>query len=69
MIEKKSELTLIKFLVNENTDSDPDGSKAHRANRNFSHNHAMAIHLNAIAMIATVFYGFSLSATLSGNMQ
>ncbi|KAJ5979392.1 hypothetical protein N7501_002734 [Penicillium viridicatum] len=49
---------------NENTDADADGSKVHRANRNFARNHAMAIHLNAIAMIATVFYGFSLSATL-----
>ncbi|KAJ5507164.1 hypothetical protein N7527_009307 [Penicillium freii] len=48
----------------ENTDADADGSKVHRANRNFARNHAMAIHLNAIAMIATVFYGFSLSATL-----
>jgi hypothetical protein len=48
----------------ENTDADSDGSKVHRANRAFSRNHAMAIHLNAIAMIATVFYGFSLSATL-----
>lgn len=48
----------------ENTDADSDGSKVHRANRTFARNHAMAIHLNAIAMIATVFYGFSLSATL-----
>ncbi|CAI7599487.1 unnamed protein product [Penicillium discolor] len=48
----------------ENTDSDADGSKVHRANRNFARNHAMAIHLNAIAMTATVLYGFSLSATL-----
>ncbi|KAJ5365927.1 hypothetical protein N7517_008813 [Penicillium concentricum] len=48
----------------ESTDADSDGSKVHQANRNFARNHAMAIHLNAIAMIATVFYGFLLSATL-----
>ncbi|KAJ5512109.1 hypothetical protein N7463_001661 [Penicillium fimorum] len=48
----------------EGTDVDSDGSKVHRANRNFVRNHAIAIHLNAIAIIATVFYGFSLSATL-----
>ncbi|KAJ5803821.1 uncharacterized protein N7518_000124 [Penicillium psychrosexuale] len=48
----------------ESTDADSDGSKVLRANRTFARNHAMAIHLNAIAMIATVFYGFSLSATL-----
>ncbi|KAJ5851426.1 uncharacterized protein N7529_010811 [Penicillium soppii] len=39
-------------------------SLAHRANRNFAHNHAMVIHFNAIAMLATIFYGFSLSARL-----
>ncbi|RMD44746.1 hypothetical protein DV735_g322, partial [Chaetothyriales sp. CBS 134920] len=33
-------------------------------NRQFSHNHAMAIHLNAISMVATVFYGFRLAARL-----
>ncbi|KAJ5563036.1 hypothetical protein N7535_002516 [Penicillium sp. DV-2018c] len=52
----------------ENNNSDSDGSKTHRANRNFTRNHAMAIHLNAIAMIATVVYGFSLSATLVEGM-
>ncbi|KAJ5462647.1 hypothetical protein N7475_007591 [Penicillium sp. IBT 31633x] len=51
----------------ENTSSDSDGSKLHRANRDFARNHAMTIHLNAIAMIATVVYGFSLSGTLIGD--
>ncbi|CAG7946931.1 unnamed protein product [Penicillium nalgiovense] len=57
-------LTSILFSESENADADSDGSKVQRANRTFSRNHAMAIHLNAIAMVATVFYGFSLSATL-----
>ncbi|RMZ81117.1 hypothetical protein DV738_g2410, partial [Chaetothyriales sp. CBS 135597] len=34
----------------------------HILNRQFSHNHAMTIHLNAISMVATVFYGFRLAA-------
>jgi hypothetical protein len=53
---------------NTNSDSDFDGSKMDRANRNFSRNHAMVIHLNAIAMIATVVYGFSLSSTLTTGL-
>ncbi|KAJ5958083.1 uncharacterized protein N7479_005233 [Penicillium vulpinum] len=52
----------------ENNEADSDGSKILRANRNFARNHAMAIHLNAIAMIATVVYGFSLSATLMAGI-
>lgn len=55
------------FTESENTSSDSDGSKLHRANRDFARNHAMTIHLNAIAMIATVVYGFSLSGTLIGD--
>ncbi|KAK9855204.1 protein of unknown function DUF4149 [Penicillium brevicompactum] len=50
--------------VTENPISDPNSHKAHSVNRNFARNHAMAIHLNAIAVIATVLYGFSLSATI-----
>ena len=61
-------LTYFLPTESENTDADSDGSKVHRANRTFSRNHAMAIHLNAIAMIATVFYGFSLSATLLAGL-
>lgn len=34
-------------------------------NRAFSRSHAMAIHLNAIAMLATVWYGFALAARMS----
>ncbi|KAJ5675415.1 hypothetical protein N7462_008312 [Penicillium macrosclerotiorum] len=48
----------------ENPGSVDDG-KAHRANRNFARNHAMSIHLNAIGLIATVCYGFSLASGLS----
>jgi hypothetical protein len=33
-----------------------------RINRNFSRNHAMAIHLNAMGMVATVWYGFALAS-------
>ncbi|CAG8107301.1 unnamed protein product [Penicillium olsonii] len=43
-------------------DSDPDASRIHRADRSFTRNHAMAVHLNAISIIATILYGFSLSA-------
>ena len=32
--------------------------------RSFSRNHAMTIHLNAISMVATVFYGAWLSSRL-----
>lgn len=32
--------------------------------RTFSRSHAMAIHLNAIAMITTVWYGFSLASRI-----
>ncbi|KGO40445.1 protein of unknown function DUF4149 [Penicillium expansum] len=52
----------------DNTDANSEGSNVNQANRNFARNHAMAIHLNAIAMIATVFYGFSLSATLMAGI-
>lgn len=51
-------------LVTEKAISDPNSHKAHSVNRNFARNHAMAIHLNAIAVIATILYGFSLSATI-----
>ena len=37
--------------------------------RTFSRNHAMAIHLNAIAMIATVWYGFSLASRIHFTVQ
>lgn len=36
-----------------------------RVNRNFSHNHAMSIHLNFIGMLATVWYGFSLASKVT----
>ncbi|KAJ6110775.1 hypothetical protein N7486_003010 [Penicillium sp. IBT 16267x] len=45
----------------ENHSVDVDGQKIQRVNRDFSRNHAMTIHLNAIALVATVWYGFSLS--------
>lgn len=35
-----------------------------RINRNFSRNHAMAIHLNAVGMVATVWYGFALASKI-----
>lgn len=36
-----------------------------RLNHQFSRNHAMSIHLNAISMVATVIYGFRLASRLS----
>lgn len=44
---------------------DVDDGKVQRANRDFARNHAMSIHLNAIALVATVWYGVSLSSRLS----
>ncbi|KAJ5440186.1 uncharacterized protein N7458_011184 [Penicillium daleae] len=41
-----------------------NGRKAHQANRDFARNHAMSIHLNAIALVATIWYGFSLASSL-----
>ena len=35
-----------------------------RINKKFSRTHAMAIHLNAISMVATVWYGFSLATRI-----
>jgi hypothetical protein len=58
----------LNIAESENNNPNSDGSKTHGANRNFAINHAMVIHLNAIAMIATVMYGFSLSATLVAGM-
>lgn len=43
---------------------DEDDAKLRRANRMFAKNHAMSIHLNAIALTATVWYGFSLASNL-----
>ena len=36
-----------------------------RVKKDFSRTHAMAIHLNAIAMIMTVWYGFSFASRLN----
>lgn len=38
--------------------------KLHQANRNFTMNHTMSIHLNAIALVSTIWYGFWLSSSL-----
>jgi Domain of unknown function (DUF4149) len=52
-------------------DQDRDGGQEsiseemRQLKRNFSRNHAMAIHLNAIAMVATVWYGFSLASRIN----
>lgn len=35
-----------------------------RLNKKFSRTHAMAIHMNAISIIATVWYGFSLASRI-----
>jgi hypothetical protein len=51
-------------IENEDTPSDANDGKLHQANRNFTLNHAMSIHLNAIALVATIWYGFSLSSSL-----
>lgn len=45
-------------------DQPDDEGKVHRANKAFSFNHAMSIHLNAISLVATIWYGFTLSSYL-----
>jgi hypothetical protein len=35
-----------------------------RIKRDFSRNHAMAIHLNLIGIMATVWYGFALASKI-----
>jgi hypothetical protein len=35
-----------------------------RLNRQFSRDHAMVIHLNAISTVATILYGFRLASRL-----
>lgn len=41
------------------------GEKVGPVKRKFSRNHAMAIHSNAIAMVATVWYGFALGLKIT----
>jgi hypothetical protein len=38
--------------------------KLHQANRTFTINHSMSIHLNAISLVATIWYAFWLSSSL-----
>ncbi|CEJ56732.1 hypothetical protein PMG11_02930 [Penicillium brasilianum] len=58
--------SLVRRALGEREDKATDSSegKLHRAYQDFARNHAMSIHLNAIALVATVWYGFSLSSTL-----
>ncbi|KAJ5148570.1 hypothetical protein N7448_000148 [Penicillium atrosanguineum] len=58
--------SLVRRSLHENkkNSADPDEGKVHQANRGFAVNHAMSIHVNAIALVATVWYGFSLSASI-----
>jgi hypothetical protein len=48
-----------KYNDEENTSED-----MRRIKRDFAHNHAMAIHLNLIGMVATVWYGFALASKI-----
>lgn len=41
-----------------------DEEKSRRANRTFTFNHAMSIHINAISLAATILYGFTLSSRI-----
>ena len=51
--------------VTETQTSQPDREEAlKKIKRDFSRNHAMAIHLNAIGMMATVWYGVGLASKL-----
>ncbi|GFF35060.1 hypothetical protein IFM51744_04287 [Aspergillus udagawae] len=50
--------------MNEDSPNATDPAKLQQANKAFSRNHAMSIHLNAISLVATVWYGFSLSSSL-----
>jgi hypothetical protein len=54
--------------MNEDNPASTDPAKLQQANKAFSRNHAMSIHLNAIALVATVWYGFSLSSSLLNGL-
>ncbi|EBA27256.1 hypothetical protein KXV68_005005 [Aspergillus fumigatus] len=54
--------------MNEDNSSTTDPAKIQQANKTFSRNHAMSIHLNAIALVATVWYGFTLSSSLLNGL-
>ncbi|KAF3386171.1 hypothetical protein F1880_001332 [Penicillium rolfsii] len=58
--------SLVRRALGETEDKQADAKegKLHQANRNFAINHAMSIHLNAIALVATIGYCFSLSSSL-----
>lgn len=45
-------------------ESTADEEKVTRAKKAFARNHAMSIHLNAISMVATVWYAFSMTSSL-----
>ncbi|KAJ5642088.1 hypothetical protein N7490_006088 [Penicillium lividum] len=62
---KTTTASFIRRALQEKDDQpDVDEEKVKRVNRNFARNHAMSIHLNAIALVATVWYGFSLSHSI-----
>lgn len=45
-------------------DGNSEDEKVKKAKKAFARNHAMSIHLNAISMVATVWYAFSLTSSL-----
>ncbi|KAB8234800.1 DUF4149 domain-containing protein [Aspergillus alliaceus] len=56
--------TLQEQAIGEDNPDPTDPATMHQVNRKFSVNHAMSIHLNAVALVATVWYGFSLASSL-----
>jgi len=45
-------------------DRENTSEEMRRIKRDFARNHAMAIHLNLIGMMATVWYGFALASKI-----
>jgi hypothetical protein len=55
--------------TSDESNPDPiDPATMHQANRKFSVNHAMSIHLNMIALVASICYGFSLASGILSSL-
>ncbi|EAW14840.1 DUF4149 domain-containing protein [Aspergillus clavatus NRRL 1] len=54
--------------MNEDSANPPDQAKIQQANKAFTRNHVMSIHLNAMSLVATVWYAFSLTSSLTKGL-
>lgn len=53
-------------VENAGEEKSEEDEKVTKAKKAFARNHTMSIHLNAISMVATVWYAFSLTSSLLG---